>query len=204
MGKKDPRVDAYIARAAPFAKPILAHIRSAVHAGCPDVEEGMKWSFPHFMHKGILCSMASFKEHCAFGFWKGSLLAGAGAGSRSSEAMGQFGRIASLDDLPGEKKLIALVRKAAALNDKGVKVARKPKRAPRPAPKAPAEFLAALKGNKRALAAFEAFSPSHKREYIEWITEAKTGATRQRRMLTAIEWIAGGKSRNWKYERQPS
>ena len=202
MSKKDPRVDAYIARAAPFAKPILTHIRNAVHAGCPDVEEDMKWSFPHFMHKGILCSMASFKEHCAFGFWKGSLLEG--GGTRSSEAMGQFGRIASLDDLPGEKKLIALVRKAAALNDKGVKVARKPKTAPRPAPKAPAEFMAALKGNTRARAAFAALSPSHKREYIEWITEAKTGATRQRRILTAIEWIADGKSRNWKYERKPA
>jgi uncharacterized protein YdeI (YjbR/CyaY-like superfamily) len=195
MGSKDPRVDAYIAKSAPFAKPILTHIRKVVHAGCPDAEEAMKWSFPHFMYKGMLCSMASFKEHCAFGFWKGSLLTG-NVGTKSDDGMGEFGRIKTLKDLPGEKALIALVREAAALNDDGVKAPRAARTAPKPAPKVPADVMKALKSSKPALAAWEAFSPSHKREYLEWITEAKTDATRQRRLETAVEWIAAGKSRN--------
>jgi uncharacterized protein YdeI (YjbR/CyaY-like superfamily) len=200
MGTRDPRVDAYLAKSAPFAKPILSHIRKAVHAGCPDVEETMKWSFPHFVYKGVLCSMASFKEHCAFGFWKSSLL-GHDAGKKSSEAMGQFGRITSVTDLPSSSQLVALVRKAAVLNDHGVKAPRK-KSAPKPVPTAPADFLRALRRNARALAAFKASSASHKREYIEWITEAKSDQTRQRRIATALEWLSEGKSRNWKYERK--
>lgn len=201
MGKKDPRVDAYIAKSAPFARPILAHIRTVVHAGCPDVDEAMKWSFPHFTYKGMLCSMASFKAHCAFGFWKGSLLKDNGGGTRSADAMGQFGRIASVSDFPPAKTLEALVRKAAALNDAGVKAPRR-KVAPKPAPKAPADLLKALRANPRALAAFTASSPSHRREYLEWIMEAKRDETRRRRVATALEWIAEGKSRNWKYERK--
>jgi hypothetical protein len=190
-----------MARSAPFAKPILSYIRKAVHAGCPAVEETMKWRFPHFVYKGMLCSMASFKEHCAFGFWKGPLLGHDGPGAKSSEAMGQFGRITSVDDLPGSRQLVALVRKAAALNDQGVKVPRK-KSAAKPPPTAPADFMKALRLNARALAAFNAFSASHKREYIEWITEAKSHGTRQRRMATAVGWLSEGKSRNWKYERK--
>jgi hypothetical protein len=202
MGSTDPRVDAYIGKAAPFARPILTHIRKAVHAGCPDVEETMKWSAPHFVYKGMLCGMASFKAHCAFGFWKASLLNASGGGTKSDEAMGQFGRIASIDDLPGSKHLVALVRRAAALNDQGVKVPRRQKAAPKPPPTAPADFMKALRANRKALAAFTAFSPSHKREYIEWIGEAKTVETRQRRMATALEWLSAGKSRNWKYQKQ--
>ncbi len=121
MGKRDPRVDDYIQRSAGFARPILTSLRATVHAACPDVEEAMKWSFPHFLYKGMLCSMASFKQHCAFGFWKGSLVLGAGA---SPEAMGQFGRIASMTDLPSRRQLSALIKKAMALNDEGVKVVR--------------------------------------------------------------------------------
>lgn len=202
MASTDQRIDAYIAKAQPFAQPILKHLRKAVHKGCPDVSETMKWSFPHFMHKGILCSMAAFKEHCAFGFWKGSLIAGApGLGK---EAMGQFGRITSIDDLPSETELVKLVQQAAKLNDEGVKTpkVRKPELPRRSAPKAPSEFLAALRNNKKAFAAYEAFSPSHRREYLEWITEAKGADTRKRRMATAIEWMAQGKHRNWKYERE--
>ena len=131
MGSRDPRVDAYIAKSAPFARPVLTYIRDAVHAGCPDVEEGIKWSFPHFMRKGILCSMASFKAHCAFGFWKGSLLDADVKRARTSEAMGQFGRITSIADLPGEKALKTLVRQAAALNDRGSEGRRAPRRWPR-------------------------------------------------------------------------
>lgn len=195
MGKRDPRVDAYIDKAAPFAKPILEHIRETVHAAVPNVEETMKWSFPHFDYKGMLCSMAAFKEHCAFGFWKHSLVVG---GERPSEAMGSVGRITSVKDLPSKKELTALLKKAAALNDEGVKVER-PKRAPKEALPTPDDLAAALKKNKKAAAAFDGFPPSHRREYIEWITEAKTEPTRAKRLAQTIEWLNEGKPRNWKY-----
>ncbi|PYR73433.1 MAG: hypothetical protein DMF86_20490 [Acidobacteria bacterium] len=191
MSSRDPRIDAYIAKSAPFARPILTYIRKAVHAGCPDVEETMKWSFPHFMYKGMLCSMASFKEHCAFGFWKGSLLEGNGA--RTKDAMGQFGRITSVSDLPGEKALVKLVKRAAALNDEGVSVVRE-KRATPPV-KTPPDLMAALRAN----ATYEGFSQSMRREYVDWITDARTEETRTRRLETAVEWMAEGKPRNWKY-----
>jgi len=197
MGKRDVRVDAYISKAADFAKPILNQLREAVHASCPDVEEDMKWSFPHFMYKGMLCSMASFKEHAAFGFWKGSLIFGDQA--KSGEAMGQLGRLTKPSDLPAKKVLAGYIKSAMALNDDGVKAARVPKRAAPKAVRVPEDLAAALKRNKNANATFEGFSPSHKREYIEWITEAKTAGTRARRLETAVEWMGEGKSRNWKY-----
>jgi len=197
MGKRDVRVDAYISKAADFAKPILNQLREAVHASCPDVEEDMKWSFPHFMYKGMLCSMASFKGHAAFGFWKGSLIFGDEA--RSSEAMGHLGRLTKPSDLPAKKVLAGYIKSAMALNDDGVKVARVPKRAAPKAVRVPEDLAAALKKNKKAHATFEGFSPSHKREYIEWITGAKTAGTRARRLETAVEWMGEGKSRNWKY-----
>ncbi|MEO6214378.1 MAG: YdeI/OmpD-associated family protein [Vicinamibacterales bacterium] len=197
MGTRDQRVDTYIERAQPFSRPILRHLRKVVHTGCPDVVETMKWSFPHFDYKGIFCGMASFKEHCTFGFWKASLLEG--LGGIDKEAMGQFGRIASLGDLPPERKLVALVQQAAKLNDAGVKVPRVAK-APKPPLAAPGELVAALKKNRKAQRAWDAFSPSHRREYIEWIVEAKQQATRDRRMATAIEWIVEGRGRNWKYQ----
>jgi uncharacterized protein YdeI (YjbR/CyaY-like superfamily) len=197
MGSTDPRVDVYIANAAPFARPILAHIRKTVHAGCPEVEETIKWSFPHFTYKGMLCSMASFKEHCSFGFWKGSLL-----DVPPGTSMSQFGRITSLDDLPRSKDLVSLVRRAAVLNEDGVKMPRPTRRAPKAPPKAPADLQKALRANAGAQATFKTLSPSHRREYIEWITEAKTAATRQRRIATTMDWLARGKSRNWKYERK--
>ena len=200
MGTTDPRVDAYIAKSAPFARPILTHIRKAVHTGCPDVEETMKWRFPHFGYKGMLCSMASFKAHCAFGFWKGSLLKDSVGSASSDAAMGQFGRITSIDDLPASKRLVALVREATALNDQGVKVVRRETR--KAAPIIPADFMKLLRGNKKALAAFIASSPSHQREYLDWFSEARTVETRERRMTLALEWIAEGKGRNWKYEKR--
>ena len=190
-------MDAYISKAADFAKPILNQLREAVHASCPDVEEDMKWSFPHFMYKGMLCSMASFKEHAAFGFWKGSLIFGDQA--KSGEAMGQLGRLTKPSDLPAKKVLAGYIKSAMALNDDGVKVARVPKRAAPKAVRVPEDLAAALKKNKKAHATFEGFSPSHKREYIEWITEAKTAGTRARRLETAVDWMGEGKSRNWKY-----
>ena len=196
MGRKDPRVDAYIERSAEFAKPILRHLRKVVHAACPDVQETMKWSFPHFEYKGVLCSMAAFKGHCAFGFWKGTLVLGEKA---QRDAMGHLGRITSLDDLPSERTLAGYVKKAARLNDEGVKVPRAARpRAPLPVPR---DLIAAVQRNAKAVAAFRSFSPSHRREYAEWITEAKTEATRRRRVESAVAWLAEGKPRNWKHAR---
>jgi uncharacterized protein YdeI (YjbR/CyaY-like superfamily) len=196
MGKPDPRVDAYIAKSADFAKPILLHLRKLVHTACPEVEETIKWSFPHFDYKGMMCSMASFKGHCAFGFWKSSLVLD---GDADRNAMGHFGRITSLDDLPPDKTLVAYVKKAAALNAGGVKIEKK-RAAPRKPPKVPADLAAALRTNAAARKTFDAFSPSHRREYIEWITEAKTDTTRAKRLQTTLGWLAEGKARNWKYE----
>ena len=199
MGKRDPRVDAYIAKSAGFAQPILTEIREAVHASCPDVEEEMKWSFPHFVYKGVLCSMAAFTQHAAFGFWKGSLVLGRG---KNADAMGQFGRITKRSDLPSKNILAGYIRKAAALNEQGVKVPRAPRRAAPKIVKVPGDLAAALKRSKKAQAGFDGLSPGHKREYIDWITEAKSDETRRRRLAQAIEWMAEGKSRNWKYQRR--
>jgi uncharacterized protein YdeI (YjbR/CyaY-like superfamily) len=197
MPSRDPRIDAYIEKAQPFAKPILRHVRKIVHQAVPGVEETIKWGFPHFQYKGILCSIAAFKAHCALGFWNASVLQ---EDQKHRTAMGQFGRITSTADLPSERNLVALVKKAAAMNEAGVKPKRAV-RAPRPPLDPPDDLVAALKADKKAQAAFAAFPPSHRREYIEWLTEAKTDATRQRRLDTALAWIADGKGRNWKYER---
>lgn len=197
MGTRDKRVDAYIAKSADFARPILSHIRELVHEGCPDVTEEIKWSMPVFTYKGIVCNMAAFKEHCSFGFWKARLI----LGEHEKNAMGNFGRLTSVKDLPPRKEMLAYIKEAKRLNDEGVKVDK-----PKPSKQkkelvVPAYFVSALKKNKKAQAAFDAFPYSHKKEYIEWISEAKTEETRNRRMETALEWIAEGKSRNWKYER---
>jgi uncharacterized protein YdeI (YjbR/CyaY-like superfamily) len=195
---RDPRIDTYIAKSAEFARPILTHLRETVHAACPDVEETMKWSFPHFMYQGILCSMAAFKEHCAFGFWKGSLIVEKG-GAGVEKAMGQFGRITRLTELPSKKVLSGYVKEAMKLNETGVKSPTRSKpRVPRELV-VPDDLKRALQANKAALTTFDGFSPGHKREYVDWITEAKTEATRSRRLETTIEWLAEGKPRNWKY-----
>jgi uncharacterized protein YdeI (YjbR/CyaY-like superfamily) len=200
MGTRDPHIDQYIDRSAEFAKPILTHIREVVHAACPEVEETLKWSSPHFMYKGMLCGMSSFKEHCAFGFWKGSLIVDKEGQNR--DAMGQFGRITSLADLPPDDELAGYVREAMRLNDEGVKTERRPKPEGEKKPvEAPDDLLAALGANPQAQAHWERFSPSKRKEYIEWITEAKTDATRQKRLGTTVEWVAEGKARNWKYEK---
>ena len=198
MGTRDPRVDAYIAKSADFAQPILRHLRETVHEACPEVEETMKWSSPHFMYHGMLAGMAAFKHHCAFGFWKGKLIVGTNGGS-ADRAMGQFGRIEKLSDLPPRKVLHDYIRQAMELNETGTKV---PARGKATAPRrvvVPADVSAALAKNRKAKGTFDGFSPSHRREYIEWITEAKTDETRQRRLKQAIEWMAEGKPRNWKY-----
>ena len=200
MGTRDPRIDAYIDKSADFAQPILAWLRDVVHEACPKVEESIKWSHPHFMYEGMLCYMASFKQHCTFGFWKGALIVDGSA--RGADAMGQFGRITTCADLPTKKVIVGFVKEAMRLNESGVKVARKPRR-PAVAKRVvvPTELRTALAKNRKAAATFDALSPSHRRDYVEWITEAKRDDTRQRRLSTTIEWLADGKSRNWKYER---
>jgi len=199
MPTTDPRIDAYIERSADFAQPLLKHIRKLVHKAAPEIVETMKWSFPHFDHKGTVCSMAAFKEHCAFGFWKQSLLED-GAFPAEKTAMGSFGRITSRKDLPDDKTMVKLIRDAVSLNEKGIKV----KRQTTPGKKdlvIPPYLLEALAKNDTAAATFENFPYSCKKEYVEWITEAKTDATRDKRLATTVEWLAEGKRRNWKYEK---
>jgi uncharacterized protein YdeI (YjbR/CyaY-like superfamily) len=203
MATKSKAIDAYIAKSAGFAKPILNHLRELVHNTCPDVEEKMKWSFPHFDYKGeMMCSMAGFKQHCVFGFWKAALMKDPVLleTAKSEVAMGHLGKITSLKDLPPDKKIIAWIKEAMKLNDEGIKVV-KVKPAVKKDVAVPDYFTAAVKKNKKAWTVFEAFSPSCKREYVEWITEAKTEETKNKRLTQAIEWMAEGKRRNWKYER---
>lgn len=199
MPTVDPRVDAYIEKSAKFAQPILTHLRKLIHKACPDVTETLKWSMPSFEHKGILCGFAAFKQHCTFGFWKQSLME-TDAFPKNKTAMGSFGRITSLDDLPSDKVMIELIRQAVELNEKGVKVPKRPA-ATKKDIVIPLELKKALSKNKTAKAAFEKFSYSHQREYIEWINEAKTDPTRNKRLATTVEWLSEGKSRNWKYEK---
>ena len=196
MGKRDPRVDAYIAKATDFAKPILEEIRARVHAACPDVEETIKWSTPAFDYKGPLCGMAAFKQHCVFGFWKSPLVIGE-AGPNATP-MGYREKLTTVKDLPSEAEFRANVKRAMDLNERGVKIPR-PTRTPKAEIPVPDSFAAAIKKNRKAQAVFDGFSPSHRREYLEWVTEAKTEATRSRRIAQAIEWMAEGKPRNWKY-----
>lgn len=200
MPKTDPRVDAYIDKSAEFARPILRHLRKLVHQGCPEIEETLKWSAPAFVLEGIVCGMAAFKAHCTFGFWRGEEVVATG---RQREAMGQFGRIEKLADLPADREIVALVRRAAKLDAEGPKPA-PPRKHPRPEIPVPADFAAALarRGQAAARATWQRLAPSHRREYLEWITEAKAEATRARRLATTLEWLAEGKSRNWKYERK--
>ncbi|MBS0445664.1 MAG: YdeI/OmpD-associated family protein [Proteobacteria bacterium] len=197
MPKTDPRVDAYIAAAAPFARPVLEHLRAIVHAACPDTEETIKWRFPHFMHGGrILMGMAAFKEHCALGFWYGREAAAQGKGA---EAMGQFGRIASLKDLPAKTVLRACIKDAMSHIDAGTSRVQKAA-TPRPALDTPDDFATALVTAPAARKTFESFAPTHRRDYVEWITEAKRPETRAQRIAQSLEWLAEGKRRNWKYE----
>ena len=200
MAKKDPRIDAYIERSAPFAEPILRHLRAVVHAGCPQVEETIKWSMPHFDYKGVMCGMGAFKNHCAFGFWKSKLILPPETRA-NKDAMGHFGCIRSIDDLPSKTLLIQYVKKAAGLNESGTKVPGRDKPKKRPPLKIPDYLSSALNKNAKAKKAFENLSPSHRREYVEWITEAKRDETRQRRLKTTIQWLNEGKPYNWKYIR---
>jgi len=207
MGTQIPKVDAYIEKAQPFAQPILEHIRTLMHKACPDVEEAIKWSMPFFVYKGaILANMASFKEHCAFGFW-GQEMAAVLREARvaSGDAMGSLGRIENVTDLPPDKDMLAWIRTAAQSVDSGeymspIAARTRVAKPAKPALETPPKFAEALKGNKKAAAVFAKFSPSCKREYIEWIAEARREETRDKRIATAVEWISEGKQRNWKYQ----
>ncbi|HEX8481642.1 MAG TPA: YdeI/OmpD-associated family protein [Allosphingosinicella sp.] len=195
----DPRIDAYMARQADFARPILEHLRSAVHAACPEVEETLKWGMPHFLYKGrMLAGMAAFKAHATFGFRRAKEVVGETGAER--DAMGQFGRLTSVADLPPEEVLRDLIGKAMALADEGRPPART-KAAPKAEPEVPPELANALAANPAARATFDGFPPSCRREYVEWVAEAKRPETRDRRIVQAIEWMAEGKKRNWKYEK---
>ena len=194
---RDPRIDAYIAKQADFAQPILARVREVVHEACPDVEETMKWSMPTFLYGGaILCGMAAFKQHASFGYWKHALVVGEG---EPRDGMGSYGKMASVKDLPPKKTLLAHIRKAMQLNLDKVPAARKAS-APKPPPDMPTDLAAALKKNAKARKAYEGFPPSAQRDYVEWITQAKREATRASRLAQAVEWMAEGTRRNWKYE----
>ena len=201
MPKYDPRVDAYIAKSADFAQPILEHLRELIHEACPDCEETIKWGFPSFDYKGPFCSTAAFKAHCAFGFWKTSLIPDPD-GILTRVSMGSLGKITSLKDLPSDRVLKSFIAAAKRLNDEGIKIPTKPKSTVKRETVVPDYILKALKKNRKALATFEAFSPSHRREYINWITEAKQEETKTRRINTMIEWLVEGKSRDWKYKKK--
>lgn len=194
---RDPRIDAYIAKAAPFAQPILQHVRKRVHAVVPDVEETLKWSAPGFTLNGkILLIMAAFKQHAALNFWRGQEI---GDGSPKAGAMGQFGRLTTVSDLPPDDELDALLREAAALAATAP-APRKTKHEPKPPPEMHPDFAAALAKAPKAKAVLDGFPPSAQRDYLEWISEAKQDATRTKRIATAVEWLAEGKRRHWKYQ----
>ena len=203
----NPKVDAYIGNAQPFAQPILNHLRKLIHKACPEVEETIKWSRPFFEYRGtIVCNISAFKEHCSFGFWgleMEKVLQDAKAVKNGG--MGSLGKITSANDLPPDKLMLDWISQAAesianGTNSSPIAARNKVVKAPKAEAAIPKEFAAALKDNKKASKVFEAFSPSCKREYVEWIADAKREETRQKRIDTAIEWIAEGKQRNWKYQ----
>src|SRR5580704_4973817 len=203
MPDMDPRVDAYIKKAAPFAQPILIKLRKLIFQACPDSIETIKWSFPNYeVYGSMLCNMAAFKEHCAFGFWKAALLKDQEDILHLAErnAMGHLDKLISLKDLPPDSILVAYLKEAALLNKNNIKL-EKSKSGPKKELPMPKSLAVALKKNKKASLVFEAFSPSNKREYIEWISDAKTEDTLNKRLATTIKWLEQGKSRNWKYKK---
>ncbi|WP_426292959.1 YdeI/OmpD-associated family protein [Dyadobacter endophyticus] len=205
MSATDPRIDAYIVKSASFAIPILEYLRAFVHEACPEAKETMKWSFPHFEYKGaILCSMASFKRHCSFGFWLESRLSDPHnllAVNGERVGMGSLGKISNIEDLPAEEHLRGFIVEAMHLIDSGVKQKKDDKPKETKELVVPTYVTQALEDNAAAKKVFEGFSYSNKKEYVEWFEDAKTEATREKRIAQALEWLAEGKVRNWKYVR---
>lgn len=209
MENLDPRVDEFIARSADFAKPILKHLRQLVHTAHPGITETIKWSMPFFDYKGPVCQMAAFKQHAAFGFWRATLLTDPhnilDKGEGEERSAGSIGKLTSLADLPADEILIEYIREAIQLNESGEKGAMKVKgkekvAMPKKEAPVPDEFIEALDSSPAADENFNKFSPSKQREYLDWFADAKTDATRSKRIAQAIEWIAEGKSRHWKYQ----
>ena len=203
MSTTDSRIDAYIENAQSFAKPILIHLREIIHETCPDVEEGRKWSFPHFMYKGkILCAFTAFKQHCGFGFWLEKEMKTITELTKDAERTGMFtlGKIRSIEDLPSKVLLKTAIQEAMELTDMGVTL--KKAAAEKKETEIPAYFSEALNENVEAKKVFENASPSFRKEYIMWITDAKTESTRNKRIEQALEWLSEGKGRNWKYEKR--
>jgi uncharacterized protein YdeI (YjbR/CyaY-like superfamily) len=203
MPHKDKRIDAYIDQAQPFAKPILKKLRALIHKGIPEVEETMKWGMPFFEYKGPVCNFAGFKEHATFRFWKYQLMSDPGGllkeiANKGGEAMGNLGRITRVENLPPDKVMIEFLKQARRINVEGLKLPAR-KIAPRAKLQIPSYFSAALKKNKAAETTFNNFAYAHKKEYLQWITEAKTEPTRLKRLETAMEWMSEGKYRHWKY-----
>jgi hypothetical protein len=201
---KNPAVDAYIAKSAPFARPILARVRALMHEACPQIEETIKWGVPHFEYQGIVGNMAAFQRHAAFGFWSRKLLErelGKGAAKLfpppGDSSMGGR-KLRSLDDMPADALILRAIKAAVALNVAGLRPTREQKR--KPPPKAPPCLVAALAKNSRARATYERFTPAQRREYVEWLADAKQDATRERRLAITVAWLAAGKQRNWKYQ----
>ena len=203
MSITDPRIDAYIENAQPFAKPILIHLREIIHETCPEIEETWKWSFPHFMYKGkILCAFSAFKQHCGFGFWLEKEMNTMKELTKGAESTGMFtlGKIRNIDDLPSKVLLKTAIQEAMELTDMGVTL--KKAAAEKKETEVPQYFSDALNENADAKKVFENASPSFRKEYSMWITDAKTEATRNKRIEQALEWISAGKGRNWKYEKR--
>lgn len=204
LGKTDPCVDTYIGQAADFAPPILSHLRALIHDACPAVEETIKWGRPTFVYRGkMLCNMAAFKAHCSLGFWQSEVaerIARDGYG-KTEDSSGQFGRITSLADLPADATLRSYLAEAVRILDSGGPVkAGSASKARRPEVPVPTDFAAMLEQHPAAAATFAKFSPSHRREYLEWIVGAKREETRAKRIATAIDWLAQGKTKEWKYQ----
>lgn len=199
MPKKDPRVDAYIAEAPEYARPILKRVRKLIHQGCPTAAETIKWGCPFIDYHGLLCGFAAFKRHCSLFFWRDiDVEAFLPKTNTAGAGMGQFGKLTSLADLPSDTKLLACVRSAMEQRDSP---ASKPRRQRQPAkePAVPADLKKALAASRAAAKTFREFAPSHRRDYIDWITEAKRPATRTERVATTIQWLSEGRKRNWKY-----
>ncbi|WP_029288828.1 YdeI family protein [Pedobacter sp. R20-19] len=195
------QVDQYIIKSAPFAIPILDHLRNLVHQADARIEEKIKWGMPFFDFKGPVCHMAAFKNHCAFGFWKGALIEDEfNIFKERTNAMGMLGKIKSFADLPADEILIAYIQQAIQLNEDGIKLPAKPKASPQPLV-IPQYFIDALQEDFVAMDVFQNFSISNKKDYIIWLEEAKTESTRQKRLATAIEWMSEGKTRMWKYKK---
>lgn len=203
MSKLSPETDAYIAKSANFARPILTKLRDLFHQAEPDIRETKKWGSPFFEYEGIVGGMAAFKKHVTLTFWKGKLMGDPkgffkDVGKTNMHAL----KIGSIEEMPPDKVLLSYIREAVALNKAGVKSPYSSKRSPKDKVEVPDFFLSELEKNKKASTTFDQFSYTNRKEYVEWVTEAKREATRQKRMATAIEWMAEGKPRNWKYMKE--